>query len=38
MSLEEVFVMTEAMPWNRSLFYDEADTLLMRDVLQKARR
>ncbi len=38
MSLEEVFVMTEQIPWNRSLFYDEADTLLMHDVLQKARR
>lgn len=38
MSLEEVFVMTEEMPWDRSLFYDEADTLLMRDVLQKVRR
>jgi rod shape-determining protein MreC len=38
MSLEEVFVMTEEMPWDRSLFYDEADTSLMRDVLQKARR
>lgn len=38
MSLEEVFVMTEEMPWDRSLFYDEADTLLMRDVLQRTRR
>jgi rod shape-determining protein MreC len=38
MSLEEVFVMTEEIPWNRSLFYDEADTLLMRDVLDRSRR
>jgi hypothetical protein len=38
MSLEEVFVMTTPLPWDRSLFYDEADTLLMRDVLQRKRR
>lgn len=37
-SLEEVFVMTDEIPWSRSLFYDEADTLLMRDVLQRVRR
>ena len=37
-SLEEVFVMTEEMPWDRSLFYDEADTLLMRDVILRPRR
>jgi rod shape-determining protein MreC len=37
-SLEEVFVMTDPIPWSRSLFYDEADTLLMRDVLERARR
>lgn len=37
-SLEAVFVMTEEIPWNRSLFYEEADTSLMRDVLMKARR
>lgn len=38
LSLEEVFVMTEEIPWDRSLFYDEADTLLMRDVLDRSRR
>jgi rod shape-determining protein MreC len=38
MSLEEVFVMTEEMPWDRSLFYQEADTVLMRDVLDRSRR
>ncbi len=37
-SLEEVFVMTDEVPWDRSLFYQEADTALMRDVLEKARR
>jgi rod shape-determining protein MreC len=36
-SLEEVFVMTDEVPWDRSLFYDEADTLLMRDILEDPR-
>jgi hypothetical protein len=30
--------MTEEISWERSLFYDEADTSLMRDVIEKARR
>jgi hypothetical protein len=30
--------MTEEIPWDRSLFYDEADTALMRDVIEKAGR
>jgi rod shape-determining protein MreC len=38
LALEEVFVMTEEIPWDRSLFYDEADTALMRDVIEKAGR
>jgi rod shape-determining protein MreC len=38
MALEEVFVMTDEMPWDRSLFYEEADTSLMRDVIQRKRR
>lgn len=39
LALEEVFVMTEEIPWDRSLFYDNADTSLMRDVLMhKSRR
>jgi rod shape-determining protein MreC len=39
LGLEEVFVMTEEIPWDRSLFYDNADTSLMRDVLMhKSRR
>ncbi|HXV14315.1 MAG TPA: rod shape-determining protein MreC [Candidatus Krumholzibacteria bacterium] len=38
MALEEVFVMTDEVPWDRSMFYEEADTALMRDVLEKARR
>lgn len=37
-SLEEVFIMTEEIPWDRSLFYEEADTALMRDVLRRGRR
>ncbi|HEX5132150.1 MAG TPA: rod shape-determining protein MreC [Candidatus Krumholzibacteria bacterium] len=36
LALEEVFVMMEEIPWDRSLFYDEADTALMRDVIEKA--
>jgi rod shape-determining protein MreC len=35
-SLEEVFVMTERVPWDRSIFYEEADTLLMREILEVA--
>jgi rod shape-determining protein MreC len=38
LALEEVFVMTEEIPWDRSLFYDEADTALMRDVIEKTGR
>jgi hypothetical protein len=37
-SLEEVFVMTDSLPWDRSVFYDQADTALMRDVIERARR
>jgi len=37
-SLEEVFVMTEEIPWDRTLFYEAADTALMRDVLQSRGR
>lgn len=38
MALEEVFVMTDKIPWDRSLFYEEADTSLMRDVIERKRR
>ena len=38
MALEEVFVMTDEMPWDRSLFYEEADTSLMRDVIERKRK
>jgi len=38
LGLEEVFVMTEEIPWDRSLFYESADTTLMRDVLMRKRR
>lgn len=38
MALEEVFVMTDEIPWDRSLFYEEADTSLMRDVIERKRR
>jgi rod shape-determining protein MreC len=37
LSLEEVFVMADEIPWDRSLFYDEADTLLMRDIIEDPR-
>jgi rod shape-determining protein MreC len=37
-ALEEVFVMTDEIPWERSLFYDNADTSLMRDILMRRRR
>jgi rod shape-determining protein MreC len=37
-ALEEVFVMTDEIPWERSLFYDNADTTLMRDILMRRRR
>jgi rod shape-determining protein MreC len=36
-SLEEVFVMTDEVPWDRGIFYDEADTLLMREILEDPR-
>jgi len=38
LTLEEVFVMTEEIPWDRSLFYDNADTALMRDILLRRPR
>ncbi len=38
LALEEVFVMTEEIPWDRTLFYDNADTTLMRDVLIRKKR
>jgi len=38
LALEEVFVMTDEIPWDKSLFYDNADTALMRDVLMRRRR
>lgn len=38
LALEQVFVMTEEIPWERSLFYDEADTALMRDLILKMGR
>jgi rod shape-determining protein MreC len=38
MALEEVFVMIDEIPWDRSLFYEEADTSLMRDVIERKRR
>jgi rod shape-determining protein MreC len=38
LALEEVFVLTDEVPWDRSLFYDNADTTLMRDVLMRRPR
>jgi rod shape-determining protein MreC len=37
LALEEVFVMTDEIPWDRGIFYDDADTLLMRDILEEPR-
>lgn len=37
LSLEEVFVMTDEIPWDRGIFYDEADTLLMRSIIEDPR-
>jgi rod shape-determining protein MreC len=37
LSLEEVFVMTDEIPWDRGIFYDEADTLLMREIVEDPR-
>jgi len=37
LALEEVFVMTDEIPWDRSVFYEEADTLMMRDILLQPR-
>jgi rod shape-determining protein MreC len=37
LSLEEVFVMTDEVPWDRGIFYSEADTTLMRDILEDHR-
>lgn len=34
LSLEELFVMTDPVPWDRGIFYDEADTLMMHDILK----
>ena len=35
LALEEVFVMTDEIPWDESIFYDEADTTMMRDILRR---
>lgn len=36
LALEEVFVMTDEIPWDQGIFYDEADTALMRAILREA--
>lgn len=36
LALEEVFVMTDEIPWDQSIFYSEADTMMMRDILRGA--
>ncbi len=33
-SLEEVFVMTDVIPWDRSIFYDQSDSLLVESVFE----
>jgi len=35
-ALEEVFIMTDEIPWDQGIFYDEADTALMRSILREA--
>lgn len=35
-SLEEVFVMTDEIPWDRAIFYDESDSALVESVLEEA--
>ncbi len=32
-SLEEVFVLTDRIPWNRGILYDKADTILVNSIL-----
>ena len=32
-SLEEVFVLTDRIPWNRGILYDRADTMLVNSIL-----
>jgi rod shape-determining protein MreC len=36
-SLEEVFVMTDEIPWDRSIFYDQSDSLLVESVFEGNR-
>ena len=36
LALEEVFVMTDEVPWDQAIFYNEADTMMMRDILRGA--
>lgn len=36
-SLEEVFVMTDEIPWDRSIFYDRSDSLLVESVFEENR-
>jgi rod shape-determining protein MreC len=33
-SLEEVFVLTDEIPWDRSIFYDRSDSLLVESVFE----
>ena len=33
-SLEAVFVMTDEIPWDRGIFYDQADSALMRNIMK----
>lgn len=32
-SLEEVFVITDEIPWNRAIFYDDADSLITESII-----
>lgn len=35
-SLEEVFVMTDEIPWDRSVLYDDTDTLIVDSIFQES--
>ena len=36
-SLEEVFVMTDDIPWDRAIFYDDSDSLLVDSIIEGSR-
>jgi hypothetical protein len=36
-SLEEVFVVTDEIPWEHGIFYDEDDSTLVREIFGEER-